>query len=57
MTYTVIVLDRGRPIAKHPKLEPDVSQELLQAYRAMGWPEERLEIEEEPAEEVEQRAA
>jgi hypothetical protein len=55
MTYTVIVLDRGRPIAKHPKLDREVGEELVRAYRAIGWPEEKIRMEADEA--FEARAA
>jgi hypothetical protein len=45
MTYTVIVLDRGRPIAKHAKLDHETGLELLAAYRAIGWPAEKVLLE------------
>jgi hypothetical protein len=47
MTYTVIVLDRGRPIARHAGLELLVSQELVATYRALGWPDEKVHLEED----------
>lgn len=56
MTFTVIVLDRGRPIAKHSKLEASVAQELANTYRALGWPEDKVSINPEAAP-VEDRAA
>jgi hypothetical protein len=49
VTYTVIVLDRGRPIAKHTQLDRDVGKELFQAYRALGWPEEKVIIQPDAA--------
>lgn len=50
MTYSVFVLDRGRPIAKHPHLDRDVSLELIRAYRALGWPEQKIRVEEDEPE-------
>jgi len=47
MTYTLIVLDRGRPIAKHPKLDLDSGRELVAAYKAIGWPDEKIKLEAE----------
>lgn len=50
MTFTLVVLDRGRPIATHPKLDREVSTELVDAYRAIGWPEEKILVQpDEPA--------
>ena len=42
MTYTITVLDRGRPIARHSNLALDESQEIAAAYLAIGWPEEKV---------------
>lgn len=42
--YSVIVLDRGRPIAKHPNLDRDVAHELTRAYLALGWPEDKVRL-------------
>ena len=57
MTYTLTVLDRGRPIAKHPKLDYGTGHELVAAYRAIGWPEEKIRLEVEPADLEAQAAA
>lgn len=56
MTYTVIVLDRGRPVAKHSKLDATVANELAQAYKALGWPEDKVSVRSE-ALPLEDRAA
>jgi hypothetical protein len=47
VTYTVIVTDRGRVIARHPHLTCEEAQELAAAYRALGWPAERISIQQD----------
>jgi len=56
MTYTLVVLDRGRPIAKHPKLDHETGLELVGAYRAIGWPQEKVQLTAESPD-YEERAA
>jgi hypothetical protein len=50
MTCRVIVLDRGRPIAKHTALDLEVGRELVSAYRALGWPEDKVILQTEQPE-------
>jgi len=57
MTYIVTVLDRGRPIAKHPSLDLETGREVQAAYRAMGWPEEKIRLEPETGGREERAAA
>ncbi|HEV3311662.1 MAG TPA: hypothetical protein VG815_14215 [Chloroflexota bacterium] len=57
MTFTVLVLDRGRPIAKHSGLDRDVSHELVLAYRAIGWPDEKIVLQADHSEFEEKAAA
>lgn len=45
MTYEVIVLDRGRAIARHRDLTRQEAVDLAAAYRALGWAEDRVVIE------------
>lgn len=56
MTYTVLVFDRGRPIAKHGAMDADASKELVAAYRAIGWPEDKIQRLPDPPT-LEERAA
>lgn len=42
ITYTVTVLDRGRPIARHTKLTIDESKEIAAAYLSLGWPDDKV---------------
>jgi hypothetical protein len=58
MTYTLTVLDRGRPIARHINLTIDESKEIAAAYRAIGWPEEKVVLRhDEPVTEMPRAAA
>jgi len=42
MSYTVLVMDRGRPLVKHRNLEQSVGLHLVDAYKALGWPPEKI---------------
>ncbi len=58
MTYTLTVLDRGRPIAKHTQLTYDEGKEIVAAYRAIGWPEEKVVLHaDEPIRDIPRAAA
>ncbi len=45
MKFSVIVLHRGRPIARHFDLTAEERDELVQAYRAIGWDEDKILVE------------
>lgn len=44
MTYTLLVMDRGRAIARHRELSRDEAVELAAAYQAIGWPGDKIII-------------
>ncbi|GEM_PF-6821184 len=47
MKYEVVVLDRGRPIAKHSDLEKHEAAEVAEMYVALGWLPEKVLIQAE----------
>ncbi|HZT97123.1 MAG TPA: hypothetical protein VFB34_09835 [Chloroflexota bacterium] len=45
MKYSVTVIDRGRPIARHHDLTLVDGKEIAAAYHAIGWAHERILLE------------